>query len=172
MEKETKHYVEYLNKDTKWLKKNSIDIDKFLINCEYIDFFIKIYMQWRKDDGSTSSFWTLRIPRLPRFEKLDLSQLKVYIETETMTHCFVCCNCEKTILNKSPEGKERVLYSTHVKNSYWFAKIDQEKCFWPSSLKKGINLKSVHHALLLQGYNFYLKQIEWLLSGTSMKLRV
>ena len=45
MEKETKHYVEYLNHDPNWLKKISIEIDKFLINCEYIDFFMKIYLQ-------------------------------------------------------------------------------------------------------------------------------
>ena len=47
------------------------------------------------------------IPRLPRFEKLALSQFKVYIETETMTHCVVCCNFQKTILIRSAEGKER-----------------------------------------------------------------
>ena len=81
MENYTKYYVEYLNHDPNWLKKISIEIDKFLINCEYIDFFMKIYMQWSKDDASTSSFRTFIIPRLPLFEKLDLSQFKVYIET-------------------------------------------------------------------------------------------
>ena len=55
MEKETKHYVESLNHNPKWLKKISIEIDKFLINREYIDFFVQMYMQWSKDDGSTSS---------------------------------------------------------------------------------------------------------------------
>ena len=34
MEKETKHYVEYLNHDTNWLKTITIEIDKFLINRE------------------------------------------------------------------------------------------------------------------------------------------
>ena len=34
MEKETKHYVEYLNHDPNWLKTITIEIDKFLINCE------------------------------------------------------------------------------------------------------------------------------------------
>ena len=53
MEKETKHYVEYLNHYTKWLKKISIEIDKFLINHKYIEFLMQIYMQWSKDDGST-----------------------------------------------------------------------------------------------------------------------
>ena len=32
MEKETKHYVEYLNHDSKWLKTTTIEIDKFLID--------------------------------------------------------------------------------------------------------------------------------------------
>ena len=89
MEKGTKNYVEPLNYDPNWLKKISIEIYKFVINREYIDFFVQIYMQWRKDDGSTSSFRTLIIPRLPCFEKLDFSQFKVYIVTETTTHCFV-----------------------------------------------------------------------------------
>ena len=71
-------------------------------------------MQWSKDDGSTSSFWTLVIPGLPRFEKLSLSQFKVYIETETMTHLFVCSNCQKTILIRSAEGKERFFCILHM----------------------------------------------------------
>ena len=48
MEYETKHYVESLNHDPNWVKKISIEIDKLLINREYIDFFMKIYMQWSK----------------------------------------------------------------------------------------------------------------------------
>ena len=98
MEMETKNYVEYHNHDPNWLKKISIEIDKLLINREYIDFFMHIYMQWSKYGGSTSSFRTLIISRLPRFDKLALSQFKVYIETETTTHYFVCCNIQNTIL--------------------------------------------------------------------------
>ena len=67
MEKETKNYVEYLNNDPNWSKRINTEIDKFLINREYIDFFMQMYMQWRKYNGSTSSFQTLIIPRLPRF---------------------------------------------------------------------------------------------------------
>ena len=44
MEKETKHYIEYLNHDPNWLKIITIDIDKFLIDREYIDFFAKMYI--------------------------------------------------------------------------------------------------------------------------------
>ena len=94
MKNETKHYVEYLNHNPNWLKKISIEIDKFLINHEYIDFFIQIYMQWIKDDGSTSYFQTLIFPRLPCFEKL--AKFKVYIETETTTH-FLCAVISKRL---------------------------------------------------------------------------
>ena len=80
-------------------------------------------MKWIKYDGSTSSFQKLIITRLPRFEKLALSQFKLYNETETMTHCFVCCNCQNTILIRSDEGKESFLYFTHVKYPYRFAKF-------------------------------------------------
>ena len=100
--------MEYLNQDPNWLKKISIEIDKLLINRDYIDFFMQMYMQWRKDDGCTSSFLELIIPLLPRFEKLALSQFKLYIETETTTQWFLCCNFQKTIVIRSAEGKAKV----------------------------------------------------------------
>ena len=110
MEKKNKHYAEYLNHDPNWLKTITIVFDKLLINRECIEFFMKMYMQWRKDDGSTSSFQKTIIPCLPRFENLDLSQFKLYIETETMTKCFVCYNFQKTILIWSAEGKEESFF--------------------------------------------------------------
>ena len=67
MDKETKHYVESLNQNHNWLKKITIEIDKFLIDHEYIEFFMQMCMQLRKDNGSTSSFQKLIIPRLPCF---------------------------------------------------------------------------------------------------------
>ena len=45
MEKDTKHYVEYLNRDPNWLNTITIEIDNFLIDCEYIDFFMQMYIQ-------------------------------------------------------------------------------------------------------------------------------
>ena len=90
--------MESLNHNTNWLKTITIEIYKSLIDHEYINFFMKIYMQWRKYDGYTSSYRTLIIPRLRRFEKLDLSQLQLYIEAQTMTQCFVWRNYKKNIL--------------------------------------------------------------------------
>ena len=46
MEKGTKNYVEYLNHDPNWLTTITIKIGKLLINCEYINFFMQLYMQW------------------------------------------------------------------------------------------------------------------------------
>ena len=89
MEKETENYVEYLNQDPNWLKKITIEIDKFLIDREYINFFIIIYMQYNKDDISTSSSRKLIIPRLPPFDKLALSQFQLYTEAQTTTQCFM-----------------------------------------------------------------------------------
>ena len=89
MEKDTKQYVESLNHDPNWLETITIEIDKFLINREYINFFIIMYMQWNKDNGYTSYPQTLIIPRLPRFEKLTLSQFQLYIEAKKTTQCFV-----------------------------------------------------------------------------------
>ena len=53
MEKETKNYEESLDHNPNWLKKITIEIDKFLTNLEYINFFMQIYMQRSKDYGST-----------------------------------------------------------------------------------------------------------------------
>ena len=73
--------MESLNHDPKWLKTITIEIYKFLINHEYINLFIIMYIQWSKDDGSTSSSRTLIIPLLPHFEKLVLSKLQLYIKS-------------------------------------------------------------------------------------------
>ena len=67
MEKETKHHLESLNYDPNWLKMITTEIDGLLVDCEYIELFIQMYIQLSKDNGSTSSFQTLIIPRLPRF---------------------------------------------------------------------------------------------------------
>ena len=83
MEKDNKDYVESLNHDPNWLKMVAIEIEKLIINTEYINFFITMYMQWSKYDGSTSSSRTFIIPRLTRFEKLALPQFQVHIETQT-----------------------------------------------------------------------------------------
>ena len=64
-------------------------------------------MQWRKDIGSTSSYRTLILPGLPRFEKLALSQSQLYIEAQTTTKCFVCHYSKKTILIRAAEGEEK-----------------------------------------------------------------
>ena len=97
MEKEIKQYVLSLNQDPNWLNTITIEIDKFLIDRVYIDFFMQMYMQWSKDNGSNSSFPKLIIPHLPRFEKLTLSNFQLYIETETMTQCFVFRNYHNII---------------------------------------------------------------------------
>ena len=41
MEKETKHYVVYLNHNPNWIETINIEIDKLLIDREYIDFFMQ-----------------------------------------------------------------------------------------------------------------------------------
>ena len=63
-------------------------------------------MQWSKDNGYTSSNQKLIIECLPHFDKLALSQFKVYIEVETMTHCYVCDNCQMSIFIQSANVKE------------------------------------------------------------------
>ena len=106
--------MEYLNHNPNWLKTIIIEIDKFLIDCKYINFFMKIYIQWRKYGGSNSSSQTLIIPRLPCFEKLNFSQFHLYIEAQTMNQCFVCHNCKTTIVVWAAAGKDKVFCILHM----------------------------------------------------------
>ena len=61
---------------------------------------------------------------LPHFDKLALSQFKIYIEVKTMTHCYVCDNFQKIIFIQSPKVKEVLFYFIDVKDTYWFAKVE------------------------------------------------
>ena len=122
MEKQTKNYVESLNHYPNWLKTITIEIDKILIDGEYINFFMQMYIQWSKDDSYTSSFPKLIIPRLSFFEKLDLSQFKLYIETETMTQFFVCRYCLQSILVQAAHGKEKFFV-------FYIEQLEREQSF-------------------------------------------
>ena len=106
--------MKYLNHYTNWLKIIIIEIDKSLIDCDNINLFMQMNIQWSKDDGSTSSSWTLSILRLPCFEKLYFSQFQLYIEAETTNQYFVWRNCKKTTVVRAAAGKEKVFCILHM----------------------------------------------------------
>ena len=122
-----------------------------------------MYMQWRKDGGSTSSSRTLIITYLPRFEKLALTQFQLYIKAQTTTQCFVCCNCRKTIISRSDEGKEKVLCVLHILRIHTGLQKWSRTNVYDLHIKQLIYLISVYHALILQRVNCYLNNIECLL---------
>ena len=125
MENEIRHYIESLNHDPQWVRRVTNDISKLLVDREYIDFFMNIYIQWGKKNGYNSSNQKLIIECLPHFEKLAFSQLKVYIKVETMTHCYVCDNFQKSIFIQTDNVKEVFfLYLIDVKDPYCFAKVE------------------------------------------------
>ena len=158
MEKETKHYVEYLNHDLNRLNTINIEIDKFLINHEYINFFIIMYMQCIKEDGPTSSSQKLIIPCLPFFEKLALSQFQLYIETQTTTQCFVCHNC-KTKSHLICWRKRKGFCILHMLRIHTGLRKLSKTSLYDLHLNKRIHLILVYHALILQGVNCYLNNI-------------
>ena len=108
MENEIRHYNDSLNHDPQWVRIVTNDINKLLVDSEYIDFFMQIYIQWSSDNNYTLSNQKWIIECLPHFEKLDLSQFKVYIEVETMNHCYVCDNCQISIFIQSANVEEGV----------------------------------------------------------------
>ena len=103
-----RHYIESLNHDPQWVRIIKNDINRLLVDHEYIELFVQIYMQWSKDNSYTSSNQKLTIECLPHLEKLDLSQFKVYIEFETMTRCYVCDDCQKSIFIRYAKFKEGI----------------------------------------------------------------
>ena len=82
MENEIIHYIDSLNHDLQWVRIITNDFNKLLVDREYIEFFMQIYMQWSSDNSYTSSNQKLIIECLPHFEKLALSLFKVYIAVE------------------------------------------------------------------------------------------
>ena len=68
-----RQYIDYLQHNHSWVGRIKNDINKLLVNHEYTDFFIQIYEQWSSDNS---------IKCLPHFEKMALTQFKVYIEAE------------------------------------------------------------------------------------------
>ena len=73
MAHDIRQYIDYLKHDPFWVGIIKNDINKLLVNSEYIDFFIQIYIQWSSDNN---------IECMPYSEKMALSQFKVYIEAE------------------------------------------------------------------------------------------
>ena len=115
MENEIRHYIDSLNHNPQWVGIITNDVNKLLVNREYIDFFMQIYIQWSSDNS---------IECLPHFEKLALSQFNVYIEVEKMTHCYVCDRCKMSIFIQYSNVKEEVLYIIDVKDTYWFTEVE------------------------------------------------
>ena len=115
MEFDIGQYIDSIKHDPFWLGRIMNDINKLIFNCEYIDFFIQIYIQCRSDKS---------IECLPHFEKMALSLFKLYIEVEKMTQCYVCDNCNMSIFIQYYNDKEGFLYFTDVKNPYWFVKVE------------------------------------------------
>ena len=54
-------YIDSLKHNPSWVGRIDNKINKLLVNREYIDFFIQIYIQWRSDNS---------IECLPHSEKM------------------------------------------------------------------------------------------------------
>ena len=68
-----RRYIDSIKHDPFGVERITNDINKLLVKREYIYFFVQIYLQWSSDN---------RIECLPHFEKMALSQFKVYIKAE------------------------------------------------------------------------------------------
>ena len=75
-----RQYIDSLKHEPSWLGRIKNDINKLLVNHEYIDFFIQLYEQWSSDNS---------IGCLPHYEKMAFSKFKVYIEPEKTTQYIV-----------------------------------------------------------------------------------
>ena len=105
MEYSIRQYTDCLQHNPSWVGRIKNDINKLLVNREYIDFFNKIYEQWSSDNS---------IKWLPHFKKMEFSQFKVYIEAGKTTQCIVCNNCNMSIFIPSSNVKEGVFCILHM----------------------------------------------------------
>ena len=64
MEYEIRQYIDSLDHNPIWVRGITNDINKLLVNREYIDLLIQIYMQWSSENS---------IECLPHFDKIALS---------------------------------------------------------------------------------------------------
>ena len=92
-----RHYIHCLQHDHFGVGRIKSDINKLLVNREYIDLFIRIYEQW-------STYNSMKC--LPHFGKMALSQSKVYIEAGKTTQCIVCNKCNMSIFIPYSNVKE------------------------------------------------------------------
>ena len=51
MEYEIRQYIDSLYHNPIWVQGITNDINRLLVNREYIDFFMQIYMQWSSDNS-------------------------------------------------------------------------------------------------------------------------
>ena len=102
---------------------------------------------------------------LPHFEKMVLSQFKVYIEAEKMTQCIVCNNCNMSIFIPSYNVKEGVFCILQMlKIHTGLRKLTKND--WSHILLKKINslgidrpcLKIAKDELLFEKYRIALKR--------------
>ena len=115
MEYDIRQYIDSLSHDPFWVQRITNYINKLLVNREYIDFFIQIYMQWSSDNS---------IECLPHFDKMALSQFKVYIEVEKMINVMCAITVKLVFTFNILMLKKGFFYFTDVKNPYWFEKVE------------------------------------------------
>ena len=156
-----RQYIDSLKQDPFWVGRIANDINKLLLNPEYIDSFIQIYIKWSSDNS---------IECLPNFEKIALSQFKVYIESEKMTQCFVCDNCNMSIFIQSSNVKEGVFCILQMLRIHTGLKNLIRRINFIYFFATRIHWGSNNHVLLFQIMRCCLNIIELLLSWTKMQL--
>ena len=155
-------YIDSLKQNPFWFGRITNDINKLLVNREYIDLFIQIYIQWSSDNS---------IECMPHFKKIDFSQFKVYIELEKMYQCYVYDNCNMSIFIQSSNDKEGFYSILHIIRIHTglrqWNKKDQFHMLLCDKNPLGINQPCIKIA----ENEVFFENIEWLLSGAQIPLK-
>ena len=112
--KNIQKYIKVLSHNSKWLSSVCEDINRLLMERDYIKFFIDMYMQWVGDDGSLSVSHKLDIQRLPRFESFAFSQFQVYLDSENSKQHFHCRNCKRVYFIQYTDSKANTFSIMHL----------------------------------------------------------
>ena len=107
---------------------------------------------------------------LPYFEKMALSQFKVYIEAEKITQYIVCNNCNMSIFIPSSNVKEGVFYILHMLIIHAGLQRWNKKDRFHIILRDMNPLGIKQPCVTIANNEVLFENIELLLSGTNMQL--
>ena len=145
-----RHYIEYLNHNPQWVRKIRNDVNKLLVDREYIDFFMQICMQWSSHNNYISSNQKNNLWMSATFLETVFVTIQGIYWSWKMTNCYVCDNCQMSIFIQSSNVKECFFVFYRCQGSILVWKSGIRTMYIIYIFTKIIQFESINHELRLQ----------------------